>query len=82
MIGAWLLDEIVPAIPIPIVSCNDSTPAYSEMSGMEIISLHKSTTKGQQHHCTIEGLGEVRTSWIGQKGVRTAMFMCFSVPVS
>ena len=59
----WLLDELVPSV-------SRVTPS-SDRGSVSVISLHKSfTAREQQDHCQIEGVGEVRTSWIGQKGVR------------
>ena len=43
----------------------------SDMSGLEIVSPHKATSGVQKLPCTVEGVGEIRSSWIGQKGVRS-----------
>ena len=42
------------------------TLAISDMSGVEIISPHKALARVP---CTIDGNGELQTSWIGQMGV-------------
>lgn len=41
----------------------------SDSSGMEITSLHKANEVTQLTSCVIDGIGELRSSWIGQKGV-------------
>ena len=51
---------------------NESTnieTALSDMSGLEITSPHKVTNMVQKFPRTVEGVGEIRTSWIGQRGV-------------
>ena len=39
------------------------------MSGIELESPHKLAAAQQQFPCTIAGIGEVKTSWIGERGV-------------
>jgi len=39
------------------------------MSGVEMISPQREMAKAHQFPCSIEGVGDVRTSWIGQQGV-------------
>lgn len=41
----------------------------SEMSGVEVVSPHKLIAVAQENPLLIPGIGEVRTSWIGHKGV-------------
>lgn len=62
----WFLEEKV--IEPSTSDCEDVniTPAISDMSGVEIISPQKAPTRVP---CTIDGIGELRTSWIGQNGV-------------
>ena len=40
----------------------------SDMSGVEIISPHAQMALAREV-CTIDGIGELSTSWIGKKGV-------------
>ena len=40
------------------------------MSGIELESPHKSIAVAQDFPCNIEGIGDLRTSWTGQKGVQ------------
>ena len=39
------------------------------MSGVEVVSPHKLMAAARESPCTIPGIGDLRTSWIGQKGV-------------
>ena len=41
-----------------------------DVSGIALESPHKSIAVAQDFPCTIEGIGELRTSWIGRKGVQ------------
>jgi len=41
----------------------------SDLSGLEIVSPQKLASTQQQCPCVIEGIGELRTSWVGFKGV-------------
>lgn len=50
----------------------------SDMSGLEIVSPHKATSGVQRLPCTIEGVGEIRSSWIGQRGVK-GQYRCSTV---
>lgn len=43
--------------------------AACDGSGLEIVSPHKVVSTRQQFPCIIEGIGELRTAWIGHKGV-------------
>jgi hypothetical protein len=62
--GTWLLEELRRSATEPNSMSESATRACSDMSGVETISLVPADTP-----LTINGIGEVRTSWIGQKGV-------------
>ncbi len=42
-----------------------------DMSGIEIDSPHKVLSTSNEFPCILQGIGELRTLWIGQKGVQS-----------
>lgn len=73
--GMWLLEELQSKVTKANATSDCAiTPAISDMSGVEIISPHKTPARVP---CTINGIGELQTSWIGQKGVSNAV-QCFN----
>ncbi len=68
--GTWILQEIRKSYPRPSVQAPPhADPVGSDMSGVEMVSPHKLMAAAQEFPCIIPGVGELRTSWIGQKGV-------------
>lgn len=69
--GMWLLDMLKSRIvrSHSISPGQTSTPGPSDMSGIEIISPQRAMAKARQFPCSIEGVGDVQTSWIGRQGV-------------
>ena len=71
-IGDWILSTLKTAFPksdhqAPHVATERDHS--DDVSGMELESPHKSITVAQDFPVTIEGVGDLRTSWIGQRGV-------------
>ena len=62
--GNWLISELRSRIKTP---STQAEPPIDVISDTAIVSSHKMTTNNPP--CIIEGVGEVRTSWIGQRGV-------------
>lgn len=58
------------------VQPNDNATSSSDLSsGLELISMKKCVTM-MQLPCNIDGVGDLKTSWIGQKGVKKCIAMC------
>lgn len=67
-LGKHFLEDLIKGAQIPRPTPMSPVTA-SDGSGLEIQSPHKLVSTQQQFPCTIEGIGELRTAWIGHKGV-------------
>ena len=63
--GTWILNNLKVSLPVSAPSDIDMQPLQSDISGFEV-----SVAKPEELTCNINGIGEICTSWIGQKGVR------------
>ena len=66
-LGKSFLEEVIEGAHIPRHTPTSPGTA-SDGSGLEIVSPQKVLSK-KQFPCTIEGIGELRTAWIGHEGV-------------
>lgn len=65
-----MLEELKRPYPRPSVQAPPhSDPLGSDMSGVEVVSPHKLMAAARESPCSLPGIGELRTSWIGQRGV-------------
>ena len=70
--GDWILNTLDVSLPKASqqVQQHATEVLGDDISGIELESPHKSIAVAQDFPCNIEGIGDLRTSWIGQKGVK------------
>ena len=70
--GDWILNTLKVSFPKAIqqVQQHATEGLGDDISGIELESPHKSIAVAQDFPCNIEGIGDLRTSWIGQNGVK------------
>ena len=71
-IGDWILNTLKVSFPKTSqpVQQHATEGLGDDISGIELESPHKSIAVAQEFPCNIEGIGDLRTSWIGQSGVK------------
>ena len=67
--GDWILNTL--AVPFPKTSQQVQQQGMGDdLSGIELESPHKSIAVAQEFPVNIEGIGDLRTLWIGQQGIK------------
>ena len=66
--GTWMLSKLK-AQYCHTVQETTSQEDSDDMSGIAVDSPYKVLFESQEFPCEIQGIGEIRTSWIGQQGV-------------
>lgn len=65
----WTLLKLPVAFPKSSTDLRQNTVDDSDLSGIEMESPHKEIATAHEFPCNISEVGEVCSSWIGQKGV-------------
>lgn len=71
-IGTWLIYKLKFRISTNS-NTTDSTPldhTINDSSGLTVISPQKAIGGEKLNPCILDGVGELQTSWVGQRGVR------------
>ena len=67
-LGTWMVNELRAEYchGVQEIPAQEDT---DDMSGVEVDSPYKFLLESQEFPCDIQGIGEIRTSWVGQQGV-------------
>ena len=64
--GTWILLNL--PIAFPKLLSEHVSDVDNEISGIEMNSPHKAMAAANEFPCHVSEVGDIRTSWIGQKG--------------